>query len=281
MVTEVFTYKVIGRMPEGLPNLLQTPEGHIIERIATGKQRGWWKVIIGKVEYVGKTPESAIEIAKSRGAILPEVTPALERQRLITAAKEELSLLRSGLRRLEKERASEYTLKVQREGIIEAEQKIKQLQKLEVAIPTPPVVPTALSKQVIAEEGYHSNPEEKLPSDHELLLHFGIEEVGSPGVVLDEARARATPCSCFTYKSKDYCWSRGIIGLLKPEQQEIYCVAGKTYKAQPALTERYTRFAEAAKEAHKKIEAMPKGRERLMAWLAAMGEELSKRAIEV
>jgi len=122
---------------------------------------------------------------------------------------------------------------------------------------------------------------EEIPSDHELLLHFGIEEVGSPGLVVDEARARASPCSCFTYKGKDMCWSRGIIGLLTQDQENIYCVAGKTYKAQPALTERYRSFAEAAEEAHKKIEAMPSGVERLEVWLSAMGEELSKRGIEV
>lgn len=121
----------------------------------------------------------------------------------------------------------------------------------------------------------------EMPSDHEMLLHFGIEELGSPGLVIDEATARATSCSCFIYKGRDLCWSRGIIGMLKQEQQEIYCVAGKTYKAQPALIERYTTFAEAAEEAHKKIEAMPKGRERLEVWLSAMGEELSKRRIEV
>ncbi|MBA7707177.1 hypothetical protein ES703_116046 [subsurface metagenome] len=121
----------------------------------------------------------------------------------------------------------------------------------------------------------------EIPSDHELLLHFGIEEVGSPGVVLDEATARATPCSCFTYKGKDLCWSRGMVGMLTQPQQEIYCVAGKAYKAQPKLVERYTRFAEAAEEAHKKIEAMPKGRERLEVWLTEMGRELSKREIKV
>ena len=120
-----------------------------------------------------------------------------------------------------------------------------------------------------------------MPSDHELLLHFGIEEVGSPAIILDEATARATPCSCFTYKGKDLCWSRGAIGLLKQEQLDIYCVAGKAYKAQPKLVERYTRFAEAAEEAHKKIEVMPKGRERLEVWLTEMGKELSKRKIEV
>lgn len=120
-----------------------------------------------------------------------------------------------------------------------------------------------------------------MPSDHELLLHFGIEELGSPALILAEATARATPCSCFIYKGKDYCWSKGAIGLLKQEQEEIYCVAGKAYKEQPKLTKRYETFAEAAEEAHKKIETLPKGRERLMTWLSAMSEELSKRGIEV
>lgn len=121
----------------------------------------------------------------------------------------------------------------------------------------------------------------ELPSDHELLLHFGIEEVGSPGLVVDEARAKASPCSCFAYKGKDLCWSNGIIGLLTQPQQNVYCVAGKIYKEQPALTERYARFAEAAERAHKEIESMPKGTERLEVWLAAMGRELAKEGIEV
>ena len=127
----------------------------------------------------------------------------------------------------------------------------------------------------------HIKRYEELPSDHELLLHFGVEELASPGVVLDEARAKATPCSCFTYKSKDLCWSKGIIGMLAADQQAIYCAAGKTYKAQPALTKRYETFAEAAEEAHKKIESMPSGMARLETWLTEMGKELSKRGIEV
>jgi hypothetical protein len=123
---------------------------------------------------------------------------------------------------------------------------------------------------------------ESEPSDHELLLHFGIEEVGSPGVVLDEATARATPCTCFTYKGKkDICWSKGIIGVLTQDQQRIYCVAGKTYKEQPKLKARYERFAEAAEEAHRKIETMPKGRERLEVWLTEMGKSLEKRGISI
>ena len=122
---------------------------------------------------------------------------------------------------------------------------------------------------------------EGTPSDHELLLHFGIEEVGSPALILDEATAKATLCSCFTYKGKDLCWSRGAIGMLRQDQQAIYCVAGKTYKEQPKLKARYERFAAAAEEAHKKIETMPKGRGRLEVWLTEMGKELEARGITV
>ena len=38
----------------------------------------------------------------------------------------------------------------------------------------------------------------EMPSTPELLFHFGIEESGSPGAILDEATAKASPCSCFT-----------------------------------------------------------------------------------
>ncbi len=75
-------FKAISHLASGEANLLQTPEGEIIERIATGKQKGWWKILSGTTEYVGKTPERALEIAKERGAIIPkgkalvpEVTP--------------------------------------------------------------------------------------------------------------------------------------------------------------------------------------------------------------
>jgi len=146
-----------------------------------------------------------------------------------------------------------------------------------------PEVQEAMTKERPKTATVHSSEEElsEMSADHELLLHFGAEEFCSPGLVLSEARARATPCTCFTYKDRHYCWSKGVIGLLKPEQQEVYCVAGKEYKAQPRLVERFTSFAEAAEAAHKKIEAMPKGRERLETWLTAMGEELSKRGITV
>ncbi|GAI84425.1 unnamed protein product, partial [marine sediment metagenome] len=143
------------------------------------------------------------------------------------------------------------------------------------------VTEPAIRAKIANLEPNHIKRYEELPSTPELLLHFGIEEAGSPGAVLDEATAKASPCSCFTYKGKDLCWSKGVVGLLAQDQQKAYCAAGKTYKAQPALTARYESFAAAAEEAHKRIETMPKGMPRLEAWLSAMGTELSKRGIEV
>lgn len=127
----------------------------------------------------------------------------------------------------------------------------------------------------------HIKRYEELPSTPELLFHFGIEEAGSPGAVLDEATAKATPCNCFIYKDKDYCYSRGVIGMLSQDQERLYCMTGKAYKEQPRIVERYIRFAAAAERAHKEIESMPKGMPRLEAWLSAMGRELSKEGIEV
>ncbi len=72
------TFKVLGRTSSGEANLVQSPEGVLLERIATGKQRGWWKTIVGDTEVVAKTRERVIEIAQKRGLILPEakaITP--------------------------------------------------------------------------------------------------------------------------------------------------------------------------------------------------------------
>lgn len=120
-----------------------------------------------------------------------------------------------------------------------------------------------------------------MPSDSELLLHFGIDEVGSPGVILDEAVAKSSPCSCFQYEGRDLCWSKGIVGMLTEDQQKFYCIAGKTYKDRPGLTERYQKFASAAKEASRRIGNLPKGMPRLEAWLQAMSHELRQQGIEV
>ena len=122
------------------------------------------------------------------------------------------------------------------------------------------------------------------PGGRGMLLHFTEHVLVGAGLVVNEARARATPCNCFTYKDRDYCFSKGVIGMMSstenPEQIAEYCKVGKTYEVKPGIKESFESFAEAAEEAQKEIEGIPKG-ERMVPWLSAMGEKLEKRGIEV
>ena len=101
----------------------------------------------------------------------------------------------------------------------------------------------------------------------------------SPGIVIDEERAKASPCKCFTYKGRDYCYSPGVIGMLEAGQVPTYCPT-REYEVRPGIKQRFEEFSEAAEAAHKKIEEIPKG-ERLVPWLTEMGKELRARGVEV
>jgi hypothetical protein len=75
------------------------------------------------------------------------------------------------------------------------------------------------------------------------------------------------------------CFSSGIIGTLSKPQIEAYCPT-KEVLTEGGMVERVKKFREAAQEAHKAIEKLPKG-ERLETWLSEMGKQLAKRGIEV
>jgi len=119
-------------------------------------------------------------------------------------------------------------------------------------------------------------PEEK--KDHKLLMDMTVEEMGSPGIVVNPDLAARTPCKCYAVDG-ELCFSKGIIGTLSKAQVQAYCPT-KEILTEGGIVERVKKFREAAAEAHKKIEAIPKG-SRLEPWLSAMGEELRKRGIEV
>ncbi|MBA7490871.1 hypothetical protein ES702_01414 [subsurface metagenome] len=113
--------------------------------------------------------------------------------------------------------------------------------------------------------------------DKAMLLNQLIEEFGSPGILVDPDIAKATPCRCYTVHDKPtICYSKGVMGTLSKAQKEAFC--------NPLIklgeSERALKFAEAAKEAHKKIEKLPKG-ERLGPWLTEMGKKLRERGIEL
>jgi len=121
---------------------------------------------------------------------------------------------------------------------------------------------------------------EEVADEKGLLLHFTEHGLLGHAIILDEARARATPCKVFTYKGREYAFTKGAIGMLTEDQMREYCTAGKSYTVSPGIKERFEKFAEAAEAAHRKIEDIPKG-ERLIPWLREMGEELEKRGIEI
>ncbi len=118
------------------------------------------------------------------------------------------------------------------------------------------------------------------PERQELLAHFTEHAMTGHALVVDAARAKTSPCRCFSYKGRDYCFTPGAIGMLTTEQQTELCQAGKNFNVGAGLKTRFEKFAEAAEEAHKSIEAVPKG-ERLEPWLRSMSRELSARGVTV
>ena len=161
---------------------------------------------------------------------------------------------------------------------------------------------SSLTRNVIAEEGH--SPANPPPIDKELgakidrlrteletlrdevydrlrgvRLSDWVTSPDSPGIVINEERAKATACKCFTYKGRDYCYSAGVIGMLEAGQVPTYCPT-KEYEVRPGIKQRFEEFASAAEAAHERIEEIPKG-ERLIPWLTQMGKELRARGIEV
>jgi len=114
-----------------------------------------------------------------------------------------------------------------------------------------------------------------------LLLHSLEHEATGAGRVIDPARAKATPCTCFGFEGEEYCWSPGILGLMSskknPEQIANYCVMGKE-KGGAGASKRFTELKSAIGEAHKEWEA--EGGD-LKKWWEKTGEKLAEKGIEL
>ena len=109
-----------------------------------------------------------------------------------------------------------------------------------------------------------------MKDDKSLLLDFAVEALGSPGLVMDTALARKSPCRCYTYRGKPtVCFSEGIIGVLKKEQIKEFCP--KIIDAGPS--KRVKAFVDAS-------EKVTKGK-RLRPWLEEMGKELKKKGVMI
>lgn len=113
----------------------------------------------------------------------------------------------------------------------------------------------------------------------ELLLHAVPYLEGSPGIVVDEAVALASPCHGARFDTSEIIFSKGIVGALDEKQKVTYCKLGTTYEEKGALVERIKRFKEAIAAAKEKYRL--EHRPGVTRWLALTGEELRKRGIEL
>ena len=112
-----------------------------------------------------------------------------------------------------------------------------------------------------------------------LLLHSVPYQEGSPGIVVNEATAMASPCRCIEYRpGKKLCFSKGIIGALSDEQEAIYCPVTEELES-PGLEKRLKDWMDAVETCKAEIAPIPKG-ERLEPWLSCMSRELKARGIE-
>jgi hypothetical protein len=112
-----------------------------------------------------------------------------------------------------------------------------------------------------------------------MLLHSVPYAYGSPGIVVDSAVARATPCRCIDYRpGKRLCFSRGIVGALSDDQEKVYCPTTVPLES-PGLERRLAGWMESVETCQADIAAVPKG-ERLGPWLYCMSRELKARGIE-
>jgi len=112
-----------------------------------------------------------------------------------------------------------------------------------------------------------------------LLLHSVPYQEGSPGIVVNEATAMASPCRCIEYRpGKKLCFSKGIIGALSDEQEAIYCPVTEELES-PGLEKRLKDWMDAVETCKAEIAPIPKG-ERLEPWLSCMSREMKARGIE-
>lgn len=122
---------------------------------------------------------------------------------------------------------------------------------------------------------------EKLSEDMligSLMLHSVPYQEGSPGIVVNKTVAMTSPCRCIEYRpGKKLCFSKGIVGALSDEQENMYCSTTEKLES-PELERRLKGWMEAVDTCKAEIAPIPKG-ERLEPWLNCMGRELAAKGV--
>lgn len=138
----------------------------------------------------------------------------------------------------------------------------------------------ALKEHIEKEHGSMGNPGEPQVSNfYSLMLHAVAEMYGPGGIVVDEAKARATPCSCVEYKpGKFWCTSPGVVGALSDEQEKIYCNPRKVID-KPGIKERMAEWSDAVEYCRGQLPPVD-GQTRLEVYLNCMSKKLTKAGME-
>ncbi len=105
-------------------------------------------------------------------------------------------------------------------------------------------------------------------------------DIAHDGILVDEAKAAAGPCECFTLPSgKLYCWDKGIVGALDQAQISLFCPPEKRVppKSGGKLPERIEKFVEASQA----CEIGKPGVVDLQTRIACMSREASARGIKI
>lgn len=112
-----------------------------------------------------------------------------------------------------------------------------------------------------------------------LMLHSVPYAESSPGIVVDEVLAKATPCRCIECRpGKKLCFSKGIVGALSDEQEKLYCPTEEKLES-PGLGKRLESWMGSVDICKGEIAKVPPG-ERLKPWLSCMSRELKARGVE-
>ena len=99
------------------------------------------------------------------------------------------------------------------------------------------------------------------------------------GIIVNEEVAKTTPCKCFKLNEELMCFSKGIIGTLSNEQEEIYCTSKEIEPATPGQKQRIAKFTEAVHAAKERYDIA--GKPGITDWLRLVGEETEKRGIKI
>ena len=116
---------------------------------------------------------------------------------------------------------------------------------------------------------------------HDTAMDFLPQMDGSPGIVVDEGVARATPCTRFDLGGgSELIFSKGVVGALDEGQKALLCTETTTKPLSDEQSRRLRGWRDSANTCKTEIAPIPKGG-RLEPWLTCMSRELKAQGIEV